>query len=186
MADAKPTSNEKGRLNGALETDRRQFLLELGELLRREMGFAAVARHTGLNREALYRALADQGNPTFDTLERLLALLGYRFSVVPMAVDRLTNDKRATAIARKYVWWQPAAVTLKDRRLLLAQMMNLGSVADVRWLLSRVPTSELRRVLRDPPIGIFNGRSWNFWHLHLGLTPTPKLPARRLPREMPE
>ena len=64
-------------------------------------------------------------------------------------------------------------------------MMTLGTVADIRWLLSRVSTSELRRVLRDPPIGIFNRRSWNFWHLRLGLTPTPELPARRLPREMP-
>ena len=101
--------------------------------------------------------------------------------------DRLTGDERATAMAmaRKYVWWQPPERTLEDRRLFLAQMMTLGTVADIRWLLSRVSTSELRRVLRDPPIGIFNRRSWNFWHLRLGLTPTPALPARRLPREMP-
>ena len=85
-------------------------------------------------------------------------------------------------MARKYVWWQPPERTLEDRRLFLAQMMTLGTAADMRWLLSRVPTSELRRVLRDPPIG---SRSWNFWHLRLGLTPTPDLPARRLPREMP-
>ena len=182
--DLPPSSRENRRLDGALEAGREQFLVELGGLLRRKMGFAAAARHAGLNREALYRALAQRGNPTFDTLERLLALLGYRFSVVP-TMDHLANDKRATAMARKYVWWQPPDVTLKDRRLLLAQMMNLGSVADIRWLLSRVPTSELRRVLRDPPTGIFNGRSWNFWHLRLGLTPTPRLPARRLPQEMP-
>ena len=180
----KVSLKEKDRLNHALETGREPFLLELGELLRRKMGFAAAARYAGLNREALYRALTDRGNPTLDTLERLLVLLGYRFSVVLM-LDRLKSDKRATAMARKYVWWQPPEVTLKDRRLLLAQMMNLGTVADLRWLLSRVPTSELRGVLRDPPTGIFNGRSWNFWHLRFGSMPAPKLPARRLPREMP-
>ena len=101
------------------------------------------------------------------------------------SVHPLTGDERATAMARKYVWWQPPERTLEDRRPFLAQMMTLGTAADMRWLLSRVPTSELRRVLRDPPIGIFNRRSWNFWHLRLGLTPTPELPARRLPREMP-
>ena len=100
------------------------------------------------------------------------------------SVDPLTGDERATAMARKYVWWQPPERTLEDRRLFLAQMMTLGTAADMRWLLSRAPASELRRVLRDPPIGIFNRRSWNFWHLRLGLTPTPELPARRLPREM--
>ena len=99
--------------------------------------------------------------------------------------DGLTLDERAAAMARKYVWWQPPDRTLEDRRLLLAQMMTLGTADDVRWLLSRVSDSELRRVLLDPPIGIFNRRSWNFWHLRLGLTPTPELPTRRLPREMP-
>ena len=99
--------------------------------------------------------------------------------------DGLTRDERAAAMARKYVWWQPPDRTLEDRRLLLAQIMTLGTADDVRWLLSRVSDSELRRVLLDPPIGIFNRRSWNFWHLRLGLTPTPELPARRLPQGMP-
>ena len=101
--------------------------------------------------------------------------------------DRLTGDERATALAmaRKYVWWQPPERTLEDQRLFLAQMMTLGTADDVPWMLSRVSDSELRRVLLDPPIGIFNRRSWNFWHLRLGLTPTPELPTRRLPREMP-
>lgn len=107
-----------------------------------------------------------------------------RLSVAPLA-DRLTGDRRAAAMARKYVWWQPPERTLDDRRLFLAQVMTLGTAADIRWLLSRVSTSELRGVLCDPPVGIFNGRSWNFWHLRLGLTPVPGLPARRLPREMP-
>lgn len=95
-------------------------------------------------------------------------------------MDRFTSDKRAASMARKYVWWQPPERTLEDRRLFLAQMMTVGTLDDVRWLLARVPASELRRVLHDPPVGVFNGRSWNFWHLRLGLTPTPPLPARRL------
>ncbi len=182
--ERKPTVKERDRLNRAFERDRGQFLVELRVLLRKEKGLAAAARHAGLNRESLYRALGAGGNPTFDTLERLLALLGYRLSVAPLR-DRLTGDRRAAAMARKYVWWQPPDRTLEDRRLLLAQVMTLGTAADIRWLLSRVPTSELRRVLRDPPVGIFNGRSWKFWHLRLGLTPAPALPARRLPEEMP-
>jgi len=183
--ERKPALAALDRLNRALERDRGQFLVELGGILRNDTGLAAAARQAGLNRESLYRALGGTGNPTLDTLERLLALLGYRLSVVPMS-DRLTGDRRAAAMARKYVWWQPPKRTLDDPRLFLAQVMTLGTVADIRWLLSRVSTSELRRVLRDPPVGIFNGRSWNFWHLRLGLTPTPPLPARRLPQEHPQ
>ena len=100
------------------------------------------------------------------------------------SMDRLANDEHAAAMARKYVWWQPAERTLEDPSILLAQMMTLGTAADVRWLLSLVSPPDLRRVLQDPPIGVFNRRSWNFWHLRLGLAPVP-LPTRRLPEEMP-
>ena len=100
---------------------------------------------------------------------------------IPMD-DSLANDARAEAMARKYVWWQPPERTLADRRLLLAQMMTLGTVDDVRWLVGRVSEDGLRAVLRDPPVGVFNGRSWNFWHLRLGCHPVPALPARPMPQ----
>ena len=85
-------------------------------------------------------------------------------------------------MARKYVWWQPSDRTLADRRLFLAQVMTLGSVADVRWLLSLIPEKDLRGVLRDPPAGVFNDRSWRFWHLRLGCVPVPELPVRPAPQ----
>ncbi len=96
--------------------------------------------------------------------------------------DRLVNDPRAEAMARKYVWWQPPARTLADRHLLLAQMMTLGTVDDIRWLIDRVSEDDLRGVLRDPPVGVFNGRSWRFWHLRLGCLPVPELPRRPMPQ----
>lgn len=96
--------------------------------------------------------------------------------------DSLAKDARAEAMARKYVWWQPPERTLADRHLLLAQMMTLGTVDDVRWLVGRVSEDGLRAVLRDPPVGVFNGRSWRFWHLRLGCHPEPALPARPMPQ----
>ena len=102
-----------------------------------------------------------------------------------MSTDGLSGSGRGAAMARKYVWWQPAARTLADPRLLLAQMMTLGTVDDVRWLLARVSEADLRRVLRDPPVGVFNGRSWTFWRRRLGLDPAAELPARRLPLRLP-
>ena len=100
---------------------------------------------------------------------------------MPLDDDRLTGDRRAEALARKYVWWQPPERTLADRRLFLAQVMTLGGMDDVRWLLSRVSEDSLRAVLRDPPPGVFNARSWRYWHLRLGCDPAPELPERPLP-----
>ena len=94
---------------------------------------------------------------------------------------RLQADDHARSMAQKYVWWQPPERTLTDGRLLLAQMMTLGTADDVRWLLSVASSEDLLRVLDEPPVGVFNRRSWAFWHLRLGRDVIPDLPARRLP-----
>ena len=94
---------------------------------------------------------------------------------------RLQADHRARSMAQKYVWWQSSEHTLADGRLLLAQMMTLGTADDVRWLLSVASSEDLLRVLDAPPVGVFNRRSWAFWHLRLGREVIPDLPARRLP-----
>ena len=90
-------------------------------------------------------------------------------------------DCRAAAMASKYVWWQAPRLTLADPHLLIAQLMTLGTLDDVRWLIDQVPADALRRVLRKPPIGIFNERSWRFWYLRLDCRPIPPLPVRQSP-----
>ena len=95
--------------------------------------------------------------------------------------ERLTDDSHARTMARKYVWWQPPEATVADARLFLAQLMTIGTVDDVRWLLSVASADDLRSVLREPPAGVFNARSWSFWHLQLGFETVPDLPVRRLP-----
>jgi probable addiction module antidote protein len=47
----------------------------------RSHGMSALARETGISREALYKALGTQGNPTLDTLLRIIRALGLRLSV---------------------------------------------------------------------------------------------------------
>ena len=101
--------------------------------------------------------------------------------VVSLA-ERLAEDSQARTMARKYVWWQPPEATLAEARLFLAQLMTIGTVDDVRWLLSVASADDLRSVLREPPVGIFNARSWSFWHLQLGFEAVADLPVRRLPR----
>lgn len=44
-------------------------------------GLTELSRTTQLNREALYRALSEKGNPRLDTLTKVLAAVGLRVSV---------------------------------------------------------------------------------------------------------
>jgi probable addiction module antidote protein len=44
---------------------------------------ASVAREAGIQRETLYRAFSEQGNPTFETLSSVLGALGMKLSITP-------------------------------------------------------------------------------------------------------
>ncbi len=49
----------------------------------RARGMSTLQRETGLKRETLYKALGDKGNPTLDTLTRILGAFGVRLAVEP-------------------------------------------------------------------------------------------------------
>jgi len=44
---------------------------------------AQVAKQAGIQRETLYRAFSEQGNPTFETLSSVLGALGMKLSIAP-------------------------------------------------------------------------------------------------------
>ncbi len=49
----------------------------LGDIARAK-GMSQVARDTGLSRESLYRALSEEGNPSFATILKVARALGLR------------------------------------------------------------------------------------------------------------
>jgi hypothetical protein len=87
----------------------------------------------------------------------------------------------AQQMAAKYVWWKGADEALRDEAHFLSMMMTYGTLADTRWMLAHFSRDALIAALRHAPPGIFNGRSWHFWHLRLGVQPVGELPQRRLP-----
>ena len=47
----------------------------------RARGMMQLARDTGLTREGLYKALGEQGNPSFATVVKVMRALGLQFNV---------------------------------------------------------------------------------------------------------
>jgi len=84
------------------------------------------------------------------------------------------------AMARKYVWWKDPAEALADRTHFLARIMTWATWEDADFVLDTLGAEAFREALRHAPPGIFNGRSWAFWHLRLGLGEPPPLPQRRI------
>ena len=68
-------------LDAYLEDGTPEELLGALGTIARSRGMSALARETGISREALYRAFSDNGNPTLDTLLRVMKALGVRLAV---------------------------------------------------------------------------------------------------------
>ncbi|VVE66531.1 DNA-binding protein [Pandoraea captiosa] len=60
--------------------DSREILRALGTVARAR-GMSALARESGVAREALYRALSDSGNPEFATIVKVVSALGLRLTL---------------------------------------------------------------------------------------------------------
>lgn len=84
-------------------------------------------------------------------------------------------------LARRMFWWKTPAEALAFPRRFLAQVMTLGTWDDLRVARRYWTEADFRAVLRDPPPGVFDARSWSYWHCVLSIEPVPPLPRRRLP-----
>jgi probable addiction module antidote protein len=67
-------------LNAALEDSQASFLKAVKNVAQAAQ-MTQVARKSGIQRETLYRALSENGNPTFATLCSVLDVLGLKLSV---------------------------------------------------------------------------------------------------------
>ena len=68
-------------LDAYLEDGTPEELLGALNTIARSKGMSALARETGISREALYRAFSDNGNPTLNTLLRVMKALGVRLAI---------------------------------------------------------------------------------------------------------
>lgn len=68
-------------LNDALASGHAGYIANALGIVARARGMTALAAETGFKRQQLYRALSEDGNPTLDTLTRVVSALGFRLSV---------------------------------------------------------------------------------------------------------
>ena len=64
----------------ALEAGDADFVRDALGVVARARGMGEIAKHAGLNRESLYRALGTTGNPEFATVMRIVRAMGLTLS----------------------------------------------------------------------------------------------------------
>lgn len=81
-------------------------------------------------------------------------------------------------VAQRLCWWKGPEEALRDTKRFLAQVMTLGTIEDLRVVRQRFTDDDFRTVLAHAPPGVFDARSWAYWHHFLGLGEAPGLPRR--------
>lgn len=87
-------------------------------------------------------------------------------------------DPELREVARRVVWFKPPDETLRDEVFFLNHAMVWGDVGDTRYIRRRYSDDQLRHALANAHPGVFDARSWHYWHIVLGLGPVPPLPRR--------
>jgi probable addiction module antidote protein len=93
LASLKDNEEAVEYLQAALEDSHGAFLIALKNVLDARK-LAAVARASNLSREHLYSMLTEDGNPTLNSLERILHALGLRLAIGLGKLD--SSDEGAT------------------------------------------------------------------------------------------
>jgi probable addiction module antidote protein len=78
----------------ALETGDADFVRDALGIVARARGMAEIAKNAGLNRESLYKALGETGNPEFGTVMRIVRALGLTLSARPAEATRTPKKRR--------------------------------------------------------------------------------------------
>ena len=82
-------------------------------------------------------------------------------------------------VAARVVWFKPPDEALAEPEHFLAHVMTYGTPDDLRALHGIVGLNEFREALDHAPAGVFDARSWAYWHLKCGRAPAPPLPVRQ-------
>jgi hypothetical protein len=82
-------------------------------------------------------------------------------------------------VVPRVFWWGDPQVWLNDARRFAAQVMTCGDWDDAALTLELLGDSWFKLALQNPPPGVFDIKSWTYWHHRYHLK-VPPLPVRKL------
>ena len=93
----------------------------------------------------------------------------------------MDRDSELLAVASRVVWFKAPRDTLRDPVFFQNHVMTFGDVQDVVAIRRHYDDEALRGALLNAHPGVFDARSWAYWHAVLNRAPAPPLPTRDLP-----
>ena len=98
---------------------------------------------------------------------------------VPKPIVTKSKEERLAllAVARQAFWRGTPEEWLQDQTLFLAQVMVYGDGKSVSTVTLILGEDGFKQVLQSPPSGLFDEKSWRFWHNRYAME-IPPLPQR--------
>ena len=81
-------------ITAALESGDANFVRDALGFVARARGMGEIAKNSGLNRESLYKALGETGNPEFSTVMRIVRAMGLTLSARSADTTRMRRKRR--------------------------------------------------------------------------------------------
>lgn len=73
-------------LNACMETGDAQLIQSAIGDIAKAQGMSTIAQQAGVGRESLYKSLSKDGNPSFQTMLKVIHALGVNLTVTPLTV----------------------------------------------------------------------------------------------------
>ncbi len=159
------------------------------ERIRKGLTQARLAEEAGLSRATLNGL--EKGTVRelgYHKLDAILGILGLELAPTRATKGSGPSPDLMTRMARRYIWWQSPEESLEDPRRVIAQVMDIGTLEDIRSLVDAVGRNTLIGVMSQARPGWFRPRSWAFWHTALETATAgriPPIPSRR-PDALPD
>jgi hypothetical protein len=84
-------------------------------------------------------------------------------------------------VARQVVWFEEPEKALANPVRFLAYLMTYGTAKHVMIVKQHFSDEDFSEALEYAPPGIFDRKSWAYWHAMAGKYPPPPLPVRSFP-----
>ena len=93
----------------------------------------------------------------------------------------LPQNSDLLKVAPGVIWFESPERALANPIRFLTYLMTYGTADEVAIVMRYVSLEGFREALEQAPPGIFDERSWNYWHLKTGRHPPPPMPKRVIP-----
>jgi transcriptional regulator with XRE-family HTH domain len=116
----------------------------------------------------------------FGRVNALGNFLGLEISLSPTHSVRPRRPSLSIVLKRlrkRYIWWRIPGME-PDAERIIAQVMDIGTYQDVKTLETEVGRIGMKQALSDAQPGWFSAKSWEYWHLMLGLSRVGEVPPQ--------